>query len=106
MTKNKINFFYTPCKNIKEANSIAKSCIKNKLAVCANIFPIQSIYQWKNKFESTIEQVLILKTLPSRSKKLSKHISKAHSYTTPCIAITEFRVNKEYYNWMEEKLIK
>lgn len=104
--KNKINFFYVPCKNKKEANTMAKSCIENNLAACANIFPIQSIYPWKNKIESAKEHVLILKTLPSLSKKLSQNITKVHSYSTPCIAITEFKVNKVYYQWLEKQVLK
>ena len=32
-----------------EAKRIARHLIKKKLIVCANIFPIESIYPWKGK---------------------------------------------------------
>ncbi|NOT36549.1 MAG: divalent-cation tolerance protein CutA [Saprospiraceae bacterium] len=103
--KNSILLFYIPCKNKKEAIALSKKCIEAKLAACANIFPITSIFPWNKKIENASEFTILLKTIPKLEKQLSKYISKNHSYEIPCIATTKFKVNKEYFNWMNTILV-
>ena len=42
-------FVYSTFPNKKEAKEIGKGLVKNKLAACVNIFPIESIYHWQKK---------------------------------------------------------
>ncbi len=92
---------YTTCQYKKEAEKIGNFLIKKKLAACCNIFPIESIYCWKNKIIKGKEVVLLVKTLKKNSNKARKEIKKLHSYKIPCIleiSITE--INSDYLKWL------
>ncbi len=104
--KNKIVVFYIPCKNKKEAEQLSQTAIIQKLAACANFHPITSCYEWNSKLIMESEAALILKTLPSFSKKLNAFILKNHSYECPCILHYNARVNEEFYQWMKASLRK
>lgn len=102
--KNNIVLFYVPCRNKKEAIALSKKCLSVRLCACTNLIPIDSFFLWKKKTESSKEVSLILKTIPSLSKKLKKFINENHTYEIPCIATLEGQVNKEYFKWMESEL--
>ena len=98
-------FIYITCSNKKEAEKIGLALLEKRLAACCNIFPITSIYWWKNKINRDREAVLIVKTLKNNFKKIEKEIKKIHSYTTPCILeIPITRGNVEYLKWIEKEV--
>ncbi len=53
-----IIFIYITNPDIKTARRVAEHLLKKRLAGCANIFPIQSLYWWKNKIAKEKETVL------------------------------------------------
>ena len=98
-------FIYITCKDKKEAKKIGFSLVKNKLASCVNIFPIESIYRWQGKIVQEKEAVLIVKTLKKNFKKIEKEVKKLHSYSLPCILeIPIKRGNKEYLEWLRREM--
>lgn len=92
---------YTLCKNKQEAKKIANILVKLRLVACANYWPIESVYRWKNKIVNGQEVVLILKTRNNYYKKIESLIKKIHSYETPCILKIEVAfANRQYLNWL------
>lgn len=69
------------------------------MIACANIFPIESLYNWKGKLTEEKETVLILKILNKNYKKVKNKIKKMHSYDIPFIGKINVEVNKEYEDW-------
>lgn len=97
-------FIYITCKNKKEAQKIAKTLVKEKLAACVGYFPIESIYRWKGKIVDDREFALLIKTLKKNFTKVEKHVKELHSYQIPCIcAIPVYNMNKEYLGWVKMK---
>ena len=98
-------FIYITCKNKKEAKKIGNFLIKKRLAVCCNIFPIESIYGWGGKIVKDKEIVLIVKTLEKNFKKVEREVKKLHSYNVPCILeIPIKRLNSEYLSWLKKEI--
>ncbi|PIV42581.1 MAG: divalent-cation tolerance protein CutA [Candidatus Nealsonbacteria bacterium CG02_land_8_20_14_3_00_40_11] len=96
-------FIYSTFPNMKEAKEIGERLIKNKLAACINIFPIDSIYNWRKKIIRDKEFAAIIKTKKQNFKKIEKFILENHSYDTPCIVeIPLGRVNKKYLDWLNK----
>ena len=93
---------YVVCKDKKEADNIGKVLVKNKLAACANIFPIGSFYYWGDKFVEDTEFVLLLKTMSDKYKLLKEEIKKLHSYDLPAIIKINAEANSEYETWVAE----
>ena len=97
-------FLYTPCKDVSEAKKIAKALVTKKIAACANIFPISSIYRWKGKIRDDQEQVLLIKTTRKNTDKARDEIKKLHSYDVPCIASFEVDCNSDYKIWVKSEV--
>ncbi len=96
---------YITCKDSKEAGKISKHLLNKKLIACANIFPIRSIYKWKNKLVDGNEFVIIAKTADRKFKKAESEIKRIHSYTIPCIIKIRESSNREFDDWVKKETI-
>lgn len=76
---------YITAGNKKEAQKIAETLIKERLAACVNFFSISSIYRWKGKVERAKEIAIFAKTKSKLVGKIIKVVKKIHSYEVPCI---------------------
>lgn len=96
---------YIPCTNKEEAKSIAKACLQNKLAVCANILPsYESFYFWEGELKEDSESLLLLKHKLSDFPLLRKKVKELHSYEIPCITQIHLNnTNQEFLSWVEEQ---
>lgn len=99
-----MRLLYITCKDKKEARNIATVLMNKKLIACANIFPINSLYNWKGKMQDEKEVVLLAKTKDSKSNSAEKEIKRLHSYEIPCIIKVNASANKEYQNWINRQL--
>jgi len=95
---------YCPFPSKGEARKVAKLLLNEKSIVCANIFPVNSIYRWKDKIEDTEEHALIAKTNKTKAESAIKTLKKEHSYDTPAIISWEAGSNRRYAKWMEKEL--
>ncbi len=100
----KFIFLYATASSEKESKRIARHLLEKKLIACANIFPINSMYQWKGKITEQNEAVLIMKTAKEKVKAIRKEIEKIHSYTIPCIMELAVSPNGVYGKWLQEQL--
>jgi periplasmic divalent cation tolerance protein len=85
-----------------EAESIAKTIVDEKLAACANLHPVTSIYTWKGQRETDEEYAVIFKTTAKVLEALKKRIKELHSYELPCILHWNVSGTEEYLSWIEE----
>ncbi len=92
----------TPSRNI--ARKIAKDLLEQKLIVCANIFPIESLYWWKGKIEESKELVLLVKTTNVNFEKVRCEVEKIHPYETPAIIKIPASANDKYFQWIKGNL--
>ncbi|PKN37869.1 MAG: cytochrome C biogenesis protein CcdA [Deltaproteobacteria bacterium HGW-Deltaproteobacteria-2] len=90
----------------EQAQKIARYLVEQKLAACVQISgPIESIYHWKGKMETSREWLLLIKTREDLFKKIKSSIKKLHSYETPeIIAVPIIKGSKEYLNWLDDEL--
>jgi periplasmic divalent cation tolerance protein len=95
---------YIPCTSKKEAEKIATILLTKKLIACANIFPINSMFWWKNKKQTTKEQVIFAKSTKNRFTKIEKEVKAAHSYDIPLISAWETRTTKDVERWLKKEL--
>ncbi|MFC1662612.1 divalent-cation tolerance protein CutA [Patescibacteria group bacterium] len=95
-----MKLIYTVCANRKEANQIGLKLIKNRLAVCVNIWPIDSIYYSQNKLVKDKEAVLLVKTAAAKVTATKSLIRKNHSYQAPAMLLIEGKSqDSNYTKW-------
>jgi len=97
-------FVYVTNPDKKTTSKIALHLLKKRLIACANIFPIDSAYWWKDKIQKTKEYVLIAKTKEENWKEIKTEIKKVHPYSVPCITKINVEANKEYEGWLKKEV--
>ena len=94
---------YTTLPDSKTAAKIARRLIEEKLCACANYFPINSIYRWKDELVEEGEVGMFLKTPEKAYQALESRLKELHPYETPAILALEIRRGwSGYLKWMEE----
>ncbi|MEM4298254.1 MAG: divalent-cation tolerance protein CutA [Nitrososphaerota archaeon] len=87
------------------AKKAARSMVERRLAACANIMKVRSIYVWKGRLEDTEEYLVILKTLGRRASRLVKAIKEGHPYEVPeAIVLPISSIDSKYLGWLKESL--
>jgi periplasmic divalent cation tolerance protein len=94
---------YITAGSMDEAKSIGRLLVGERLAACVNIFPITSIYRWKDNIEEAGEFVMLLKTVTDKVKDIEKRVRQLHSYEVPCIISFKMDSGSEdYLKWIGE----
>ncbi len=95
------------CASAGQARRIARALVERRLAACGNVLqaPVQSIYRWKRKVESTKEALLILKTSRRRFAAMERVVRGLHTYEVPeIIAVQIAGGSRKYLKWISESV--
>ena len=90
----------------EEAQKIARAMVETRLAACVNIVgPIESIYRWQRKVETSTEYLLLIKTTAKAFARVRDAIKKLHSYDLPeCVELTVTAGSADYLKWLERSV--
>lgn len=90
----------------EEASRIATGLVDAQLAACVNIVgPIKSVYRWQGKVESAQEYLLLIKTVGSRSARVTARIRELHSYDLPeAVEVSIEGGSAEYLKWIADSV--
>ena len=102
----KMVFMYTSCTDKAEARHLGFSAVEEKLAICADFWPMESIYPWQGVVQDVAQYMVVFTTKKSLSRKLADFIGGLHSYRVPMIAEfdTAF-LNNSYVMWADKTLL-
>lgn len=102
MTENASQIVFTTCPNAETAGRIARALVEERLAACVSILPpMQSIYRWKGKVETTTEQLLVIKIAARRFPEVMACIRRLHPYELPeIIAVPVVDGAPDYLAWL------
>jgi periplasmic divalent cation tolerance protein len=102
ITNHKILLVLTTITDIDKGKLLARQIVEQRLAACCNIVPaVTSIYHWKDELHEDQECLLVMKTIETRYKQLSKFILQQHPYETPeLIALPVTQSTQEYLSWV------
>jgi periplasmic divalent cation tolerance protein len=89
----------------EEAQRLARTLVERKLAACAQISEIESIYRWKGEVEQEREFRILFKTTDQRYAEVESAIRELHSYELPAIHAFAFEhVFQAYAAWIVENV--
>jgi len=96
---------YITARDKKQARTIGKVLVAERLAACANIFSgMNSLYFWKGRFCDDREAVLIVKTVDTLLNRLVKRVKSLHSYSVPCIvALPLVGGSRDFLSWVKQE---
>lgn len=88
----------------EEARRIARACIEEKLAACANIWPIASVYRWQGAIEEAQEFAALFKTRAEGAEALIARIAALHSYDVPAAVVWPIAdALGDYADWVRDE---
>ena len=70
------------------ARAIARAAVEERLAACAHVTPVTSVYRWRGNVEEQAEWVCHLKTTVDQAERLMARIRVLHAYEVPEIIVT------------------
>ena len=98
---------FVTCESKEQAEKIAESVVKNKLAACVNVLPgIRSCYVWAGKLTWSDEVLLLIKTTRGRFDQLQDRIKAMHSYSVPeIVGVPIEDAFDKYMEWIDESVL-
>ena len=90
--------------SLREARTIGRRLVEEKLAACANIIPqVASVFFWQGKTRRERESLMVLKTQQACFDRLVKRVKSLHTYSVPeIIALPIVRGSKDYLRWIRQ----
>lgn len=87
------------------ARKLASEAVKHRMAACVQIVPIESVYRWQGKLESSREFRCEMKTRADHANALRKLILEHHTYDLPeILELHLHNLSPEYRAWIDEQL--
>lgn len=89
--------------SIEDARKLATALVERRLAACAQISQIESVYRWKGAIQHEPEFRVLCKTTVARYREVEEAIRALHPYELPAIhAFAIEHVYAPYGKWVEE----
>jgi len=89
------------------ARDIARAVVDQRLAACANLWPVESVYRWHDKLVETNEFVIVFKTRAALLPKLIGEIRRLHPSEVPCIVSYPMGpALDEYLDWIDTETVQ
>jgi periplasmic divalent cation tolerance protein len=86
-----------------EAQAMAHALVERRLAACAQISDIESIYRWQGQVQQGAECRIVFKTTRERYAQVEQMIRQLHSYELPAIHALAFdAVHAPYAAWIAQ----
>ena len=89
--------------SLEQAQQLARAIVHLRLAACAQIEAIESIYRWRGEVLEDSEFRVLFKTQPARYAQIEAAIRQHHPYELPAIhAIPTVAAEPAYAAWVAE----
>jgi periplasmic divalent cation tolerance protein len=87
----------------ESAKLIAKLLVEKRLVACTQLFPIESIYSWKDEIFDEAEIMLFIKSKTVLFNEITAMIKENHTYEVPeIIQIPITDGLPDYLKWIED----
>ncbi|KJY27299.1 divalent-cation tolerance protein CutA [Streptomyces sp. NRRL S-495] len=84
-----------------KARTLAADVVRARLAACAQVYRIQSVYWWDGEVQDAAEWRIDFKTRAELADALVKFIGERHDYDTPeVVAVPVVAGSAAYLDWV------
>jgi periplasmic divalent cation tolerance protein len=86
-----------------EAQTMAQALVQRRLAACAQISQIDSVYRWQGQVQQEPECRIVIKTTRERYAQVELAIRELHGYELPAIHAVAFEaIYAPYAEWIAQ----
>ncbi|MGW4890940.1 divalent-cation tolerance protein CutA [Kitasatospora sp. NPDC004240] len=84
-----------------KARELAGAAVRERLAACAQCYPVRSVYWWEGEVRDEAEWRVDLKTRAELTGPLTAFLSERHDYDTPeVVAVPVIAGSPDYLAWV------
>ncbi|MFJ8429773.1 divalent-cation tolerance protein CutA [Kitasatospora sp. NPDC094019] len=84
-----------------KARALAAEVVRARLAACAQVYPVRSVYWWDGEVQDTAEWRTDFKTRGELADALVEFIGERHEYDTPeVVAVPVVTGSPAYLEWV------
>ncbi|MFE9425133.1 divalent-cation tolerance protein CutA [Kitasatospora sp. NPDC006697] len=84
-----------------KARALATSVVRERLAACAQVYPISSVYWWDGEVQAEPEWRVDFKTRAELADRLTAFIGEQHGYDTPeVVGVPIVTGSAPYLEWI------
>ncbi|MGA5817271.1 divalent-cation tolerance protein CutA [Kitasatospora sp. NPDC094028] len=88
----------------ERARELAAAVVRERLAACAQVYPVRSVYWWEGEVRDAEEWRIDLKTRAALVDGLGAFLAERHSYETPeLVAVPVVAGGPGYLAWVAEE---
>ncbi|MFJ8041731.1 divalent-cation tolerance protein CutA [Kitasatospora sp. NPDC096147] len=85
----------------QQARELAGAVVRERLAACAQVYPVRSVYWWEGEVQDAEEWRVDLKTRSGLARELREFVAARHAYDTPeLIAVPVVDGSPAYLAWL------
>ncbi|MFI2608123.1 divalent-cation tolerance protein CutA [Kitasatospora sp. NPDC018619] len=85
----------------EQARALASAVVRERLAACAQVYPVRSVYWWEGEVQDADEWRIDLKTRAELADRLGAFVAGQHSYETPeVVAVPVVGGSADYLAWV------
>ncbi|MFI8458871.1 divalent-cation tolerance protein CutA [Kitasatospora sp. NPDC085464] len=85
----------------EQARALASAVVRERLAACAQVYPVRSVYWWEGEVQDAEEWRIDLKTRAELADRLGAFVAGRHSYATPeVVAVPVVAGSPGYLDWL------
>ena len=96
---------FTTFESREQATEAISKLLDERLAACAQMLDIESMYLWQGERRTDKEVLVLLKTTESAYQALKEALCRNHPYEVPeIISVASDDVSAAYMQWMQEAL--
>ncbi|MET8701682.1 divalent-cation tolerance protein CutA [Kitasatospora sp. NPDC004723] len=90
-----------------KARTLAADVVRARLAACAQVYRIRSVYWWEGEVQDAAEWRIDFKTRAELADPLTGFISEHHDYATPeVVAVPVATGSAAYLEWVRAETAK
>jgi periplasmic divalent cation tolerance protein len=106
MSDSEFVFLYSTFPDEASAKRVAEALVTARLAACANLWPMTSVYEWQGKLETSPEVAAFIKTRRALVDEAIAAVRPLHPYTLPCFLILPIEGgNEDYLAWARAQTV-
>ncbi|MBD0689037.1 divalent-cation tolerance protein CutA [Streptomyces sp. CBMA123] len=85
----------------EQARALASAVVRERLAACAQVYPVRSVFWWEGEVRDAEEWRIDLKTRAELADRLAGFVAERHPYETPeVIAVPVVSGSPGYLRWV------
>ncbi|MEU3566969.1 divalent-cation tolerance protein CutA [Kitasatospora sp. NPDC036755] len=85
----------------ERARALASAVVRERLAACAQVYPVRSVYWWDGEVRDAEEWRIDLKTRAELADRVGEFLAERHSYETPEVIVVPVAGGRaDYLAWV------